>query len=226
MNRMFLFVAIAGLCFLTLHCPLRAQEKENAPPDRAAALLRKAGQFVESGEILEAEAVYVEAAKVLEQQMGIKNTDAIILSWCRCRIELGETQFSALKLPEAKASFTTAMAYLQQVIPLRPKDPAFRFEFAKMHRSLGKGYLSVQRCSEAEIHQREAVELLQNSSWNIPTGPTIGWNYRNGMFSTAICWSSWDAIRKRKQTTENRCASWRNSSPTRPKSQSTPVSSR
>jgi tetratricopeptide (TPR) repeat protein len=168
MNRMFLLIAIAGPCILTQYCPLGAQEKENAPPDRAATLLRKADQLVESGEILEAEAVYVEAAKVLEQQMAVKNTDAILLSWCRCRIELGETQFSALKLPEAKASLTTAMAYLQQVIPLRPKDPAFRFEFAKMHRSLGKGYLSIQRCAEAEIHQREAVELLKKLVQDYP----------------------------------------------------------
>ena len=123
---------------------------------------------VESGEILEAEAVYVEAAKELEQQMTVKNTDAIILSWCRCRGELGKVQFNLLKIPEAKASLTTAMAYLQRVIPLRPKEPAFRFEVAKIHSFFSQGYSHLLRCIEAEAHQREAVELLKKLSLDYP----------------------------------------------------------
>jgi tetratricopeptide (TPR) repeat protein len=138
-----------------------AQEKENVLPDRATTLLRKADQQVENRDVLEAERTYLEAAKVLEQQMAVKNTDAVLLSWCRCRSELGEVQFNLLKVADAKATFGATMAYLERVISLRPKDSTFRFELAKMHRSLSKGYLYINRYVEGEAHQNQAVQSLK-----------------------------------------------------------------
>jgi tetratricopeptide (TPR) repeat protein len=147
------FALVAPPAFLT------AQEK---PADDPAALQAKAKKCVESRQLLQAEKVYLDAIKVYESQLNVKNPeDALILRWCQCRDELAEVQMQLLKIADAKALFASTSAYLKQVIPLRPKDAPFRFQLAKSQISLSKSYRHVQLFPESAGQLREAIEMTR-----------------------------------------------------------------
>ena len=161
---------IGGLGLVAPLASVTAQEKT----DEAAALQRQAKKLAQLSPLagktgseaaerwLEAEKTYLDALKIYERQMSAKHQqDGLLLRWCQCRNELGELQFRLLKRTEAKALFDTTLAYLKQVVPLRPKEPAFRFEQAKTHASLANAYQALLLYHDAEVQQRSAIDLLK-----------------------------------------------------------------
>jgi tetratricopeptide (TPR) repeat protein len=161
-------LVLGGACLLAPIPTLSAQGKADLPPDRATALQKEAKQYLQRGNFREAEKTYLEAVKGLEQQMAAKNADAIILSWCQCRADLAHAQFALFKFSEAKALLTDTISYLKKVIPLRPKDPAFRHELAKLHGAMSVGYNHFKLHVEAEASQEEGIGLLKKLSNEFP----------------------------------------------------------
>ena len=137
---------------------LAAQEKM----DEAAARQGQAKQLWQDEQWLEAEKAYLDALKIYEKQMAAKHQqDALLLRWCECRHELVEARARMQKLTEAKALFAATVGYLKQVIPLRPKAPAFRYELARTHAALANGYQYLQLYLDAETQQRTAIDILK-----------------------------------------------------------------
>ena len=159
MLRIIPCLLLAGLGCFALPPKVMAQ---SAPlSDEPAVLQGQAKKHFENDQALDAERKYLAALKVYEKGLADKNqSDALLLRWCQCRNELTEVQFCLYKLSEPKALAATTMAYLQQVIPLRAKEPAFRLELAKTHQALSEGYQFLQLFVDAEKHQRTAIELL------------------------------------------------------------------
>ena len=139
MLRIFPLLTFASLCVF-VSAPIATAQPASAT-DEAATLHGQAKKLWEDDQWVEAEKAFLDALKVFERQMATKHqNDALLLRWCQCRHELVEAQLCMQKLPEAKALAAATIAYLNQVIPLRPKEPAFRFELAKTHLALSNGY--------------------------------------------------------------------------------------
>jgi tetratricopeptide (TPR) repeat protein len=127
-----------------------------------AALQAQAKQCVENRQLPEAEKLYLGAIKGYEAQLAGKTPpDGLILRWCQCRDELAEVQMQLLKIADARALFASTSAYLQRVIPLRPKEVEFRFQLAKSQVSLSKSYRHIHLYPESAEQVRGALELAR-----------------------------------------------------------------
>ena len=150
------------LCFLASAAPVPGQEKSHTTKTDPDALLEKARQYVHNCQLPEAERTYLQALQLDEQRLAADNVStAVLLRWCQCRNELGELQFHLLKVPEAKALMKANIAYLKQVVPLRPKEPELRLQLAKTHHGFHRGYSHVKLHLEAETQEREAIDQLR-----------------------------------------------------------------
>ncbi len=155
----------SSLCqalLLALLASLGALRAQEAPPDRAAALQKRADDLAKKHKLVEAEKYYLasieEHKKLVARRPG---GSAPALALYRCQNQLARAQAGLWELARAKALLRATISSLEQLGASHPQDRAVRFELARSYRALSACDATADRPVEAVAIQARAIHVLE-----------------------------------------------------------------